>query len=134
MQTIRIIVAATTFLFSAARVAAAGDEIVFPRHPNVVDVSRPLYNAKGDGVTDNTVPGLYSYGTLCVLDAKLTGRGDATENPPSLTSTAGAFFCATSARVDTKRGTEHLRVLFASHNQSISLFASLAATTGKGDA
>jgi len=89
MQTIRIIVAATTFLFSAARVAAAGDEIVFPRHPNVVDVSRPLYNAKGDGVTDNTVPGLYSYGTLCVLDAKLTGRGDATEKPAIINFNGG---------------------------------------------
>jgi len=54
MHTIRIILTTITFLLSVARFTDAADENFFPRHPNVVDVSGPPYNAKGDGVTDDT--------------------------------------------------------------------------------
>lgn len=33
---------------------AVGYEVAYPDHPNVVDVTRPPYGAKGDGTTDDT--------------------------------------------------------------------------------
>lgn len=42
------------FLFGPPDGFAADADVVYPDHPNVVHVTRPPYNAKGDGVTDDT--------------------------------------------------------------------------------
>jgi hypothetical protein len=42
-------------VFAWSGMSAATDfDVAFPDHPNVVHVTRPPYNAKGDGVTDDT--------------------------------------------------------------------------------
>jgi hypothetical protein len=42
--------------------------------------------------SDNAVPALSTYGTLCLLDAKLTGRGDAAEKPAIVNFNGGRIF------------------------------------------
>lgn len=45
-----------------------------------------------DLVSDNTVPALSTYGTLCLLGAKLTGRGDAEGKPAIVNYNGGRLF------------------------------------------
>ena len=40
--------------FSSCAAAPSAIEVSFPEHANIVHVTRPPYNAKGDGVTDDT--------------------------------------------------------------------------------
>jgi len=42
--------------------------------------------------SDNAVPALSTYGTLCLLDAKLTGRGDAAKKPALVNFNGGRIF------------------------------------------
>ena len=42
--------------------------------------------------SDNAVPALSTYGTLCLLDAKLTGRGDAAKIPAIVNFNGGRIF------------------------------------------
>jgi hypothetical protein len=42
--------------------------------------------------SDNAVPALSTYGTLCLLDATLTGRGDAAEKPAIVNFNGGRIF------------------------------------------
>ena len=42
--------------------------------------------------SDNAVPALSTYGTLCLLDAKLTGRGDAAKKPAIVNYNGGRIF------------------------------------------
>ena len=45
----------TCLLLVAGSLPVVGD-LAYPAHPNVVDVTRPPYSAKGDGVSDDTIP------------------------------------------------------------------------------
>jgi len=51
---IRLYAAISFLAFSGASAIAADGEIKYPEHANVVVVTRPPYNAKGDGKTDDT--------------------------------------------------------------------------------
>ncbi len=54
MKNVRIVILAVAFFVTIPRRAASGLDVVFPDDPNVVDVTRSPYNAKGDGVTDDS--------------------------------------------------------------------------------
>jgi hypothetical protein len=43
-------------------------------------------------ISDNAVPALSTYGTLCLIDAKLTGRGDAAKAPAIVNFNGGRIF------------------------------------------